>query len=84
MHSFRSGSIGENRLAFRAGQYALQWGETLFFGANGIAGGQAPVDVIKALSVPGTQFKELIRPTEQLSASIQPSQDFFDCGLLPD
>lgn len=74
---FGRGSIGENRLAFRAGQYALQWGETLFFGTNGIAGGQAPVDVIKALSVPGTQFKELIRPTEQLSASIQPSQDFL-------
>lgn len=74
---FGRGSIGENRLAFRAGQYALQWGETLFFGANGIAGGQAPVDVIKALSVPGTQFKELIRPTEQLSVSIQPNQDFL-------
>lgn len=68
---------GEGRWSFRAGQYALQWGETLFFGANGIAGGQAPVDVIKALSVPGTQFKELIRPTEQLSFSLQPNQDLL-------
>lgn len=67
-------TVGKTRLAFRAGQYSLQWGETLFFGTNGIAGGQAPVDVIKALSVPGTQFKELIRPTEQLSLSIQPNQ----------
>jgi hypothetical protein len=74
---FGRGSIGETRLSFRAGQYAQQWGETLFFGTNGIAGGQAPVDVIKGLSVPGTQFKELIRPTEQLSASIQPSEDLL-------
>lgn len=74
---FGQGSIGASRLAFRAGQYALQWGETLFFGTNGIAGGQAPVDVIKALSVPGTQFKELIRPTQQLSLSIQPNQYFL-------
>lgn len=74
---FGRGSIGESRLAFRAGQYALQWGETLFFGTNGIAGGQAPVDVIKGLSVPGTQFKELIRPTEQVSVSIQPNQNLL-------
>jgi hypothetical protein len=74
---FGRGTVGDNRLAFRAGQYAMQWGETLFFGANGIAGGQAPIDVIKLLSVPNSQFKELIRPTKQLSLSIQPSQDFL-------
>lgn len=74
---FGRGSIGDSRWAFRLGQYAQQWGETLFFGANGIAGGQAPVDVIKALSVPGTQFKELIRPTKQLSLSLQPSENLL-------
>ncbi|MBH2042288.1 MAG: DUF1302 domain-containing protein [Comamonadaceae bacterium] len=74
---FGRGTIGDTRWSFRAGQYAQQWGETLFFGANGIAGGQAPIDVIKALSVPGTQFKELIRPTEQFSFSLQPNQDLL-------
>lgn len=74
---FGRGTIGDTRWAFRLGQYALQWGESLFFGANGIAGGQAPVDVIKALSVPGTQFKELIRPTEQVSLSLQPSANLL-------
>jgi hypothetical protein len=50
---------------------ALVWGETLFFGANGIANAQAPIDVIKAQSVPGTQFKELMRPVNQVSAQLQ-------------
>jgi hypothetical protein len=63
--------FGNNTLSFRAGQYALQWGESLFFGGNGIAGAMAPVDVIKLLSVPNSQFKEIIRPVPQLSAQLQ-------------
>ena len=63
--------FGNNALSFRGGQYALQWGESLFFGSNGIAGGMAPVDVVKALSVPNSQFKEIIRPVPQVSAQFQ-------------
>ncbi len=55
----------------RAGRHSLLWGESLFFGANAIAGGQMPVDVVKLLSVPNTQFKEAIRPVPQLSGQIQ-------------
>jgi hypothetical protein len=58
-------------LTFRVGKHTMLWGESLFFGANGIANGQASVDVIKAVSVPNTQFKELMRPVEQLSAQVQ-------------
>jgi len=61
----------EARLNFRAGRHTLQWGESLFFGSNAIAGGMAPVDVIKALSVPNTQFKELLRPVGQVSGQLQ-------------
>ena len=68
---FGAVDIADTRLTFRAGQYALLWGESLFFGANGIAGGQAPVDLIKALSVPNTRFNELIRPVPQVSAQWQ-------------
>ncbi|MBI5441525.1 MAG: DUF1302 domain-containing protein [Deltaproteobacteria bacterium] len=60
--------LGNTTLSARAGQYALQWGESLFFGANGIAGGMSPVDVVKLLSSPNSQFKEFIRPTPQVSA----------------
>lgn len=56
---------------FRAGRHSLLWGESVFFGNNGIAGGQMPVDVVKLLSVPNTQFKEAIRPVPMLSGQFQ-------------
>lgn len=55
----------------RAGRHGLLWGESLFFGANAIAGGQMPVDVVKLSSVPNTQFKEAIRPVPMVSGQIQ-------------
>jgi hypothetical protein len=55
----------------RLGKHSLLYGETLFFGANGIANAQAPVDLVKLLSVPGSQFKEIILPVNQISTQIQ-------------
>lgn len=63
--------VGDTQLNVRAGQHSVLWGESLFFGANAIAGTMAPVDAIKLLSVPGTQFKEAIRPVPQVSAQWQ-------------
>lgn len=65
---FDLGSMPAN---IRLGRHTVLYGETLFFGDNGIAGGQAPVDVIKLLSVPGTQFKELLMPVNQVSGQVQ-------------
>ncbi len=72
---FAKGDIDGTRWSVRAGRHTLVWGETLFFGANGIAGGQAPVDVVKLLSVPNSQFKEILRPTGQLSGTVQLTPD---------
>lgn len=63
--------LGSTRLNLRAGRHSLLWGESLFFGNNGIAGAMAPVDVIKLASVPSTQFKEAILPVPQVSAQWQ-------------
>lgn len=63
--------LGEMSASVRAGRHSLLWGESLFFGGNGIAGAQMPVDVVKLLSVPGTQFKEAIRPLPMVSAQVQ-------------
>ncbi|MDY7533208.1 DUF1302 domain-containing protein [Pseudomonas sp. Bout1] len=68
---FGKGNVGELPTSFRLGRHTVLWGESLFFGANGIAGGQAPVDIIKATSVPNTPFKELIRPVNQFSGQVQ-------------
>jgi Protein of unknown function (DUF1302) len=59
----------------RAGKHSVLWGESLFFGGNAIAGGMMPVDVVKLLSVPGTQFKEAIRPVPMVSGQLQLNSD---------
>ncbi|VVP19812.1 hypothetical protein PS896_03778 [Pseudomonas fluorescens] len=70
-----NGELADRATSVRAGRHGLIWGESLFFGANGIAGGMAPVDVVKAQSVPNTQFKEITRPVNQLSGSFQLTDD---------
>lgn len=68
---FGKSEIGDMPATFRLGRHTLLWGESLFFGSNGIAGGQAPVDLIKLLSVPNAQFKETAMPTGKLSGQIR-------------
>lgn len=68
---FANGTIADMPVTVRVGRHALVYGETLFYGANGIAAAQQPIDVVKAQSVPNTQFKELIRPIGQVSGQIQ-------------
>jgi hypothetical protein len=63
--------LGGHHASLRVGRHSLIWGESLFFGANAIAGGQMPVDVAKLVSVPNTQFKEVIRPVPQISGQLQ-------------
>ncbi|WP_332750765.1 DUF1302 domain-containing protein [Hydrogenophaga sp.] len=67
--------IAERPATARLGRHTLLWGESLFFGANGIAGGQAPLDLVKLLSVPNSQFKEIARPTGKLSGQVQLNSD---------
>jgi len=68
-------SFGDTNVNVRAGRFTQLYGESLFFGANGVAAAQATVDIIKLLSVPNSQFKEILRPVEQLSGSVQLSKD---------
>ena len=63
--------LGGQALSARLGRHTLLWGESLFFGSNGIAGGQAPLDLVKLLSVPNAQFKEVARPIGKLSGTLQ-------------
>ncbi|WP_137817682.1 DUF1302 domain-containing protein [Pseudomonas sp. 2FG] len=63
--------IGSTRLTGRLGQFNQIYGESLFFGANGIANAQSTVDLVKLQSVPGSQFKEILMPTEQVSGNWQ-------------
>ncbi|MCC6075113.1 DUF1302 domain-containing protein [Pseudomonas sp. GCM10022188] len=67
--------LGSMPLTARLGKHTMLWGESLFYGANGIANAQAPIDVVKAQSVPNTQFKELMRPVNQVSGQLQLTPD---------
>jgi hypothetical protein len=58
-------------VTFRAGQFSLVWGESLFFGNNAIAGGMMTYDAIKLSMVPGTQFKETVLPLPMVAGTTQ-------------
>ena len=59
----------------KAGRFTQLYGESLFFGSNGIAAAQTSLDLIKALSVPNSQFKEILRPVGQVSGQLQINSD---------
>jgi len=65
----------EMNVNVKAGQYTQLYGETLFFGYNGIAAAQTPLDLVRALSVPNSQFKEVALPVKQLSTQVQINQN---------
>ncbi|WP_227816418.1 DUF1302 domain-containing protein [Nitrogeniibacter aestuarii] len=69
--AFGNFNLGDMRANVRFGQHSLVYGETLFFGANGIADAQGPIDLVKLLSVPSSQFKEVLRPVPQMSGTLQ-------------
>lgn len=68
---FAKFDLGEMQGSVRAGRHAILWGESLFLGSNAISGGQQPVDIVKLMSVPNTQFKEAILPVSQVSGQLQ-------------
>lgn len=68
-------SLGDMNLNLKAGRFTQLYGESLFFGNNGIAGAQTPLDLARALSVPNSQFKEVARPVGQVSAQLQLTPD---------
>lgn len=57
----------------RVGRHSLLWGESLFFGGNGIAANN-PVDVVKLAAVPNSTFKETMRPTGKVSLDLPISE----------
>jgi hypothetical protein len=63
--------MGDVGVTLRAGRFTQIYGETLFFGSNGIAEAQGPIDLVKLLTVPSSQFKEVLRPVEQISCDLQ-------------
>lgn len=57
----------------RAGRHVIYWGQSLLGtgAANSVGGTMNPLDFSKALSVPGSEAKELFMPTNKISTQIQ-------------
>jgi hypothetical protein len=74
--------IGEVPLSVRAGRHTIYWGEAFFpaAGNNGISYGQSPIDMAKALAMPGVELKEIFRPLNQVSFTLQPTKDLVIAG----
>ncbi len=72
--------IDGHNLSLHVGRETVQWGESIFFSNNGIAGGMSPVDGIKASLVPGIQAKEIYLPVGQVSTTFQVNDNITLAG----
>ena len=72
---FGKTDLGDMPLTGRLGKHTVLYGESLFFGMNGVAAAQTPIDVVKLLSVPNWTFKEVMMPVDQASGQLQISRN---------
>ncbi|WP_324248568.1 MULTISPECIES: DUF1302 domain-containing protein [Pseudomonas aeruginosa group] len=67
--------LGEVPLYVKAGRHTQYWGEAMLSPIHGVSYGQAPLDLRKAASVPGTEAKELFLPRNAISAQLQATDE---------
>lgn len=74
--------FGDVPVSARVGRHTVYWGESLlpFAGTHGISYGQSPIDIGKALAQPGVELKEIFRPLNQVSVTVQPTQTLSIMG----
>jgi len=80
--AFAKIEAGEVPVNLRVGRHTVYWGESFlaYGGANGISAGQSPLDLGKALSMPGVELKEIFPPLNQVSAQVQPTKTLTIAG----
>jgi hypothetical protein len=60
---------GNQNFTWRIGRQTVLWGDSLYFGKDAIAGGQAPIDLYRAQAVADLQAQDLFLPTGSIYAS---------------
>lgn len=80
--AFAKFDAGEVPINVRAGRHTIYWGEAFFpaAGSNGISYAQSPIDMAKALAMPGAELKEIFRPLNQVSVQVQPTKELTLAG----
>lgn len=85
--AFGSFDVAGAPMSLKAGRHTVFWGETLLLGGalHGVSYAQMPVDLAKGFATPGAEAKELFRPLNSISGTVQPTtelsfgaQYFFD------
>jgi hypothetical protein len=74
--------FGDMPVTLRAGRHTVNWGEALLGGGaiHGINYAQAPLDQAKGFANPGVEAKELFRPQNQVSSTIQATPELSFAG----
>ncbi len=71
--AFFNFDIGDAAASVRAGRHTIYWGQSLLLtgAVHSVGGSMNPIDALKGFSVPGSEAKELFRPTNKLSTVVQ-------------
>jgi hypothetical protein len=85
---YDSWDFGNQEFSIKAGQQTLFWGQSLFYGTNGISGGQAPIDAISAQNLVNPQTQQIFLPVGQIVATYKPNdtytiQGYYQYEWLP-
>lgn len=70
------GANDDQSFTLKVGRQTLLWGQSLFFFNNGIAAGQAPVNLREAQSNPNAEAQQLFMPIGQVVATYQPNNTY--------
>ena len=71
--AFFNFDMGDAAASIRAGRHSIYWGSSLLLtgAVHSVGGSMNTIDAAKGFSVPGSEAKELFRPTNQISTVIQ-------------
>jgi hypothetical protein len=68
------GADENQTLTVKIGRQTLLWGQSLFFAADGISAGQAPIDIQVAQTTPNALAQQVFLPVNQAVLTYQPNQ----------
>jgi hypothetical protein len=68
------GADDEQSIEVKFGRQTLLWGQSFFFATTGIAGGQAPINILTLQSLPNPQAQQLYQPVGQGVITYQPNE----------
>ncbi len=80
--AFANVDVAGMPLNVKAGQHTVYWGDSLLLGGaiHGVSYAQNSLDIMKGLSTPGAEAKELFRPRGGLTLQLQPTADLSVAG----